>query len=51
MQRAKAVHAQQHYTAELDKEKTKRDGLQGVADTVQIEFKVTMTGGSSSVRN
>jgi hypothetical protein len=40
VKRAKAVHAQKHYTAELDKEKKKRDGLQKVADTVQIEFEV-----------
>jgi len=40
VKRAKALHAQTHYAAELEKEKTKRDALQGVADTVQMEFEV-----------
>jgi hypothetical protein len=40
VKREKAVHAQKHYAAQLEKEKTKREGLQKIADTVQVEFEV-----------
>ena len=43
MKREKAVHAQKHYTTELEKEKTKKKGLQEVANTVQVEFEVSIT--------
>lgn len=40
VKREEALHTRTHYTAELTKEKAKRDKHQAVADTVQLEFEV-----------
>jgi hypothetical protein len=40
VKREEAVHARKHYETEFEKEQKKRDDLQGVADTVQLEFEV-----------
>lgn len=40
VKRENAVHAQKHYTTELEKEQRKRDTLQKDADQVRDEFEV-----------